>query len=82
MTDRPEALSDELRATAVALQTYLAEILQGDTSVLAEALRKFPGMLDDIAMRMDPPRASIKPNLAPTQFADFLAALPHRKRLQ
>jgi hypothetical protein len=82
MTGRPEALSDELRATAVALQTYLAEMLQGDTSVLAEALRKFPGMLDDIAMRMDPPRASTKPNLAPTQFAEFLAALPYRRRLQ
>ena len=82
MTDRPEALPDELRANAVALQTYLAEMLQGDTSVLAEALRKFPGMLDDIAMRMDPPRAAIKPKLAPTQFADFLATVPHRKRLQ
>lgn len=82
MTGRPEALSDELRATAVALQTYLAEMLQGDTSVLAEALRKFPGMLDDIAMRMDPPRASIKRNLAPTQFAEFLAALSHRRRIQ
>lgn len=82
MTENPEALRDELRATALALQTYLAEMLQGDTSLLAEALRKFPGMLDDIAMRMVSPRASIKPNLAPTQFADFLAALPHRKRLQ
>jgi hypothetical protein len=82
MTDRPEALPDELRATAVALQTYLAEMLQGDTSLLAEALRKFPGMLEDIAMRMESPRAFAKSNLAPTQFADFLAALRHRKRLQ